>query len=220
MFERFSNSSRQIIVNAQEAARLLNHNYIGTEHLLLGVLRAPDSGGAQAVIAAGLDLDTATSAVITIIGTGGTSPEGHIPFTPRAKAVLELSLREALQLGHNAIRSEHIVLGLQREGQGVAVQVLVQYGHIDLDALRSALVRQLAADPPDEVTQFGAWPADPTVVAPLPGQSMAICARCNAVLGSSFRMMRTTAVADDGESRDITLVLCPTCGGTLGVLAG
>ena len=220
MFERFSNGSRQIIVSAQEAARLLNHNYIGTEHLLLGVLKAPDSGAAQTLVASGLDLAAARSAVVKIIGTGGTSPEGHIPFTPRAKTVLELSLREALQLGHNTILSEHIVLGLLREGEGVAVQVLVQHGHIDLEALRHEILQRLTDDPPAEVPQIGVWAANQSMVIPLSGESMAICARCNSSLSSPVRVIQTVAVTNDGESRHVSLVVCPHCGGTLGVVNG
>ena len=123
MFERFTQPSRRVVVLAQEEARLLNHNYIGTEHLLLGVLRE-DEGVAAALAALEVGLDPARELVAEIVGRGRQAPSGHIPFTPRAKKVLELSLREALRLGHPYIGPEHILLGLITEGQGVAVEVL------------------------------------------------------------------------------------------------
>jgi ATP-dependent Clp protease ATP-binding subunit ClpC len=128
MFERFTERARRIVVHAQEEARKLNHNYIGTEHLLLGLLREPESVAARALRELDISLDAARGQVIEIIGRGTESPSGHIPFTPRAKKVLELSLREALQLGHNYIGTEHILLGMIREGEGVAAQVLTTLG--------------------------------------------------------------------------------------------
>ncbi len=113
---------------AQEEARLLNHNYIGTEHILLGLIHEGEGVAAKALESLGISLEAVRSQVEEIIGQGGSSPSGHIPFTPRAKKVLELSLREALQLGHNYIGTEHILLGLIREGEGVAAQVLVKLG--------------------------------------------------------------------------------------------
>jgi len=123
MFERFTDRARRVVVQAQEESRRLNHNYIGTEHLLLGVLRE-DEGVAAALAALEVGLDPAREQVAEIVGRGRQAPSGHIPFTPRAKKVLELSLREALRLGHPYIGPEHILLGLITEGQGVAVEVL------------------------------------------------------------------------------------------------
>jgi ATP-dependent Clp protease ATP-binding subunit ClpC len=123
MFERFTDRARRVVVQAQEESRRLNHNYIGTEHLLLGVLRE-DEGVAAALAALEVGLDPARELVAEIVGRGRQAPSGHIPFTPRAKKVLELSLREALRLGHPYIGPEHILLGLLTEGQGVAVEVL------------------------------------------------------------------------------------------------
>jgi ATP-dependent Clp protease ATP-binding subunit ClpC len=123
MFERFTDRARRVVVQAQEESRRLNHNYIGTEHLLLGVLRE-DEGVAAALAALEVGLDPARELVAEIVGRGRQAPSGHIPFTPRAKKVLELSLREALRLGHPYIGPEHILLGLITEGQGVAVEVL------------------------------------------------------------------------------------------------
>ncbi|HSO50883.1 MAG TPA: Clp protease N-terminal domain-containing protein, partial [Acidimicrobiia bacterium] len=120
MFERFTDRARRVVVLAQEEARLLNHNYIGTEHILLGLLNEGEGIAAQALESLDIDLASVREEVVKIIGQGQQSPSGHIPFTPRAKKVLELSLREALQLGHNYIGTEHILLGLIHEGEGVA----------------------------------------------------------------------------------------------------
>jgi ATP-dependent Clp protease ATP-binding subunit ClpA len=124
MFERFSGQARQVVVSAQEEARDLDHNYIGTEHILLGLLAAPDSLASASLTALGYTHDDVRTKVETMIGRGKAAPGGHIPFTPRAKKVLELSLREALQLKHNYIGTEHILLGVIREGEGVGAQVL------------------------------------------------------------------------------------------------
>ena len=124
MFERFTDKARAAVVSAQEEARDLQHNYIGTEHLLLGLFNVPDGIGPRALVQLGLSQEMVREDVATIIGRGQDKPSGHIPFTPRAKKVLELSLREALQLKHNYIGTEHIVLGLVREGEGVAARIL------------------------------------------------------------------------------------------------
>jgi ATP-dependent Clp protease ATP-binding subunit ClpA len=117
VFERFTDRARRVVVLAQEEARLLNHNYIGTEHILLGLIHEGEGVAAKALESLGISLEAVRNQVEEIIGQGGSSPSGHIPFTPRAKKVLELSLREALQLGHNYIGTEHILLGLIREEQ-------------------------------------------------------------------------------------------------------
>ena len=135
MFERFTDRARRVVVLAQEEARLLNHNYIGTEHILLGLIHEGEGVAAKALESLGISLEAVRSQVEEIIGQGGSSPSGHIPFTPRAKKVLELSLREALQLGHNYIGTEHILLGLIREGEGVAAKALEAL-NISLDAVR------------------------------------------------------------------------------------
>jgi ATP-dependent Clp protease ATP-binding subunit ClpC len=128
MFERFTDRARRVVVLAQEEARVLNHNYIGTEHLLLGLIHEGDGIAARALASFGVDLEKARAQVEQIIGRGQHATSGHIPFTPRAKKVLELSLREALQLGDNHIGTEHILLALLREGEGVAAQVLIRLG--------------------------------------------------------------------------------------------
>jgi ATP-dependent Clp protease ATP-binding subunit ClpC len=122
MFERFTDRARRVVVLAQEEARMLNHNYIGTEHILLGLIHEGEGVAAKALESLDISLDAVREQVEEIIGQGQQAPSGHIPFTPRAKKVLELSLREALQLGHNYIGTEHILLGLIREGEGVAAR--------------------------------------------------------------------------------------------------
>ena len=143
MFERFTDRARRVVVLAQEEARLLNHSYIGTEHILLGLIHEGEGVAAKALETLGISLEAVRAQVEEIIGQGGSSPSGHIPFTPRAKKVLELSLREALQLGHNYIGTEHILLGLIREGEGVAAQVLVKLG-ADLSRVRQQVIQLLS----------------------------------------------------------------------------
>ena len=143
MFERFTDRSRRVVVLAQEEARLRNHNYIGTEHLLLGLIHEHEGVAARTLERLGISVDAVRTKVEAIIGEGGGAPSGHIPFTPRAKKVLELSLREALTLGHNYIGTEHILLGLIREGEGVGAQVLLNLG-ADLSVVRHEVIQQLS----------------------------------------------------------------------------
>ncbi len=143
MFERFTDRARRVVVLAQEEARMLNHNYIGTEHILLGLIHEGEGVAAKALESLGISLEAVRAQVEEIIGQGQQAPSGHIPFTPRAKKVLELSLREALQLGHNYIGTEHILLGLIREGEGVAAQVLVKLG-ADLNRVRQQVIQLLS----------------------------------------------------------------------------
>src|SRR5437763_12532616 len=143
MFERFTDRARRVVVLAQEEARMLNHNYIGTEHILLGLIHEGEGVAAKALESLGISLEDVRQQVEEIIGQGQQAPSGHIPFTPRAKKVLELSLREALQLGHNYIGTEHILLGLIREGEGVAAQVLVKLG-ADLNRVRQQVIQLLS----------------------------------------------------------------------------
>jgi ATP-dependent Clp protease ATP-binding subunit ClpA len=154
MFERFTNQSRRVVVLAQEEARELNHNYIGTEHLLLGLLHEGKGSAARALTAMDVTLTAARDQVTAIIGRGQATPTGHIPFTPRAKKSLELSLREALQLGDGYIGTGHLLLGLIHQGDGVAVQMLGDMG-ADLKDLRARVTRELRDHPEGE----GAPPA-------------------------------------------------------------
>jgi hypothetical protein len=143
MFERFTDRARRVVVLAQEEARHLDHNYIGTEHILLGLIHEGEGVAARALTALGISLEAVRSEVVEIVGHGDEAPTGHIPFTPRAKKVLELSLREALALSHNYIGTEHILLGLIREGEGVAAQVLIELGG-SLDRVRQQVIQILA----------------------------------------------------------------------------
>ena len=149
MFERFTDRARRVVVLAQDEARELNHNYIGTEHILLGLISEGDGVAAKALESMGISLDAVRSEVVDIIGRGSQPPSGHVPFTPRAKKVLEYSLREALQLGHKYIGTEHLLLGLIREGEGVAAQVLVKLG-ADLPRVRQQVIQLLSGFQGDE----------------------------------------------------------------------
>ena len=171
MFERFTDRARRVVVLAQGEARLLDHNYIGTEHLLLGLIAEGEGVGARALQALDVSLPSIRAQIEEIIGRGQTQPAGHIPFTPRAKKVLELSLREALQLGHNYIGTEHLLLGLVREGEGVAAQVLGNLG-VELDDVRTVVMTTLSVPQipqravdlrmmlPDEFVTYLEWAID------------------------------------------------------------
>ncbi len=153
MFERFTDRSRRVVILAQEEARIFNHASIGTEHLLLGILKEGENVGARALVALGLSLPAVQQSVEEVVGSGGQAAAGHIPFTPRARRVLELALREALQLGHAHIGPEHLLLGLVRDGGGVGAQVLAGFG-ADAMAVRRRVIEVLAGkaeDGPDEV---------------------------------------------------------------------
>ncbi len=155
MFERFTNRARHVVVLAQEEARRLHHNYIGTEHVLLGLLGEPDGLAFQALERFGMSLDSTREEVKAIVGIGKAEHSGHIPFTPRAKKILELALREALQLHHNYIGTEHILLGVIREGDGVGAQVLKQHS-ADLTPIRMAVL-DLLSTVPTEATRGRRW---------------------------------------------------------------
>jgi ATP-dependent Clp protease ATP-binding subunit ClpA len=159
MFQQFTDRARRVVVLAQEEARLLNHDYVGTEHLLLGMAHEGQGVAAIALEQLGIRLEALRSRVKEIIGQGQSAPVGHIPFTPRAKKVLELSLREALDLGHNYIGTEHILLGLVREGEGVAAQVLVKLGG-DLSRVRQQVIQLLSG--------FAGGPEAATGMRPVP----------------------------------------------------
>lgn len=143
MFERFTDRARRVVALAQDEARGLKHNYVGTEHMLLGMLTEGEAVAFQALDALGITADQVRAAVIAKIGFGEVSPAGHIPFTPRTKKAMELALREALQLGHNYVGTEHLLLGLIREGEGVAAQVLVELG-AELNLARQEVIRILS----------------------------------------------------------------------------
>ena len=160
MFERFTDRARRVVVLAQEEARMLNHNYIGTEHILLGLVHEGEGIASRALLSLNISLDAVRRQVEEVIGRGGSPPGGHIPFTPRAKKVLELSLREALQLGHNYIGTEHILLGVIREGEGVGAQVLTRLG-ASLERVRQAVIHLLPASG-GESPELGEFTGDMT----------------------------------------------------------
>src|SRR3954451_7984351 len=167
MFERFTDRARRVVVLAQEEARMLNHNYIGTEHILLGLIHEGEGVAAKALESLNISLDAVRQQVEEIIGQGQAAPTGHIPFTPRAKKVLELSLREALQLGHNYIGTEHILLGLIRDGEGVAAQVLQKLG-ADLNKVRQQVIQLLSGYQGKETQSAG------TAAEPAPSSSLVL----------------------------------------------
>ncbi len=218
MFERFTDRARRVVVLAQEEARLLNHNYIGTEHLLLGLVHSGEGIGAQALADLGVSLQGVRREVEEIIGTGGSAPEGgHIPFTPRAKKVLELALREALNLGHNYIGTEHILLGLVREGEGVAAQVLIRRG-LDLATVRAKvleLLGQLAAGEP------GAFGVEIRAGGQAPFYRPR-CPRCSTALEGNLRTVPLEAPPLEGvpgaQALPLVAVWCGACGTTLALL--
>jgi ATP-dependent Clp protease ATP-binding subunit ClpC len=202
LFERFTDRARRVVVLAQEEAVLLNHNYIGTEHILLGLIHEGEGVAAKALESIGISLEAVRAEVEEIIGRGESTPSGQIPFTPRAKKVLELSLREALQLGHNYIGTEHILLGLIREGEGVAAQVLVKLG-ADLSRVRRQVIQLLSGvSRSEEAVDVGAPRIEP--------DAEPRCPRCGADLTEQAAYRMT-----DGR---IALVFCLRCHTTIGAV--
>lgn len=224
MFERFTDEARRAIVLAQEEARSLNHNYLGTEHLLLGLLLT-DGIAAGALRAVGIDLQQARNQIEEIIGVGHDGPAVHVPFTPRAKKVLELSQREAQQLGHGYIGTEHLLLGLLREGDGVGTQVLTRAG-IELSELRAEIASQLGRSPGDVAGGF----VGVTVTAGQTGSAVGIlgveepvpqppvCPRCRRSFreNAAYRVLDVPEDGGSGTARTL-FVFCEACGETLGV---
>ena len=198
---------------------MLNHNYIGTEHILLGLLREEEGVAARALTSLGVSLEAVRHDVGEIVGRGSDVPRGHIPFTPRAKKVLELSLREALQLGHNYIGTEHILLGLIREGEGVAAQVLQKLG-ADLNRVRQTVVQLLSKDTAETATAVGdAVGVYTEGVAPTSeplGDDAPTCPNCFGALDETLavRVLETTA---EGENLSVKIAYCSRCGVALGI---
>jgi ATP-dependent Clp protease ATP-binding subunit ClpC len=220
MFERFTDRARRVVVLAQEESRKLNHNYIGTEHLLLGLLHEGEDVGAQALRSMGISLEAVRAQVEEFIGKGQTEAPGHIPFTPRAKKVLELSLRESKQLGHNYIGTEHILLGVIREGEGVAAQVLQKLG-AELSKVRQQVVQLLSGFPGSLSTSVlgdrpqATWqhPEEERAKAPL-------CPRCrNPVEETIAYGVLDVRTPEGEEGRDVQFAFCRRCGTWLGTIA-
>ena len=198
---------------------MLNHNYIGTEHILLGLIHEGEGVAAKALESLNISLEAVRQQVEEIIGQGQAAPTGHIPFTPRAKKVLELSLREALQLGHNYIGTEHILLGLIREGEGIAAQVLQKLG-ADLNRVRQTVVRLLSEHTAETATAVGeAVGVFTEGVAPTSeplGDDAPTCPNCFGALDETLavRILETTA---EGERFSVKIAYCSRCGVALGI---
>ena len=208
VFERFTDRARRVLVLAQEEARLLNHNFIGTEHILLGLIHEGEGVAAKALESLGISLEGVREKVEETIGPAGSSTTGSPPFTPRAKKVLELSLREALQLGHNYIGTEHMLLGLVGEGEGVAAQVLVSSG-ADLSEIRQAVIGLLAGQPlPGAGSDGGASRGGP--------RDGPRCPTCKVLLDGQvgYRVLAAHAVdqPETSEAIDVLFVYCLHCG--------
>ena len=213
MFERFTDRARRVVVLAQEEARMLNHNYIGTEHFLLGLIHEGEGVACTALTSLGVSLEEARRRVEEIVGDGKEVATGHIPFTPRAKKVLELAQREGLQLGHHYIGTEHLLLGLIREGEGVGAQVLTSLG-VSLDDARRAVVETLTGMGVEmaEPGGFGGGTHRYDVSAgPL-------CSMCKAPLSEKARHQVTDVPATVGAGVvQILIVYCSNCGDTIKV---
>jgi len=223
MFERFTDRARRVVVLAQEEARMLNHNYIGTEHILLGLVREGDGVAAKALESLNISLVAVRQQVEEIIGQGQAAPMGHIPFTPRAKKVLELALREALQLGHNYIGTEHILLGLVREGEGVASQVLHKLG-ADLNRVRQTVIQLLSgytagvdtASKAEGETEIAELTREMGRVSELP-EDAPTCSNCFAALDETLAI-RTVETTSEGETMSVRIAYCSRCGVAIGTV--
>jgi ATP-dependent Clp protease ATP-binding subunit ClpC len=211
LFERFTDQARRVVVLAQEEARLLDHTYVGTEHELLGLIREGEGIAGRALDRHGVTLDAARRQVRSIIGTGEAAATGHFPLTPRAKKVLELAWREALQLGHKRIGTEHILLGLIREGEGVGTQVLQNLG-ADPRRLRQTVIQLLSGsareEGEDDVT--GSEGASLRELGPR-------CPSCGQSLEGSltYRRLAAAPVEEHEKSMPILMLFCGRCGAIL-----
>jgi ATP-dependent Clp protease ATP-binding subunit ClpC len=214
VFERFTERARRVVVLAQEEARRLDHNFIGTEHILLGLLHEGEGVAAVSLEALGISLDAVRRQVEATIGRGEAPPTDHIPFTPRAKNVLELSLREALQLKHNYIGTEHILLGLIREGEGVGAQVLEKLG-AEPDLVREQVTRLISGFSEGGVAEAGT-----------PGRRQRektdppSCPRCRRSLAetATYRVLEIPDAEREGETTSFTFLFCRNCGTSLGTI--
>jgi ATP-dependent Clp protease ATP-binding subunit ClpC len=220
VFERFTDRARRAVVLAQEEARMLNHDYIGTEHILLGLLREHDGVAGKALASLDISIEAVRRQVEEIVGQGRAAPTGHIPFTPRSKKVLELSLREALQLGHNYIGTEHILLGVIREGEGVATQVLMKLG-ANLNRVRETVIQLLAGYTIEAEAAGGEEVGAYVDVTATPIEAISddapTCPNCFAALNETLavRVVETTA---EGETLSVKIAYCKRCGVALGAV--
>jgi ATP-dependent Clp protease ATP-binding subunit ClpC len=204
LFERFTDRARRVVVLAQEEARMLNHNYIGTEHILLALSREAEGVAAKALESLDISLEAARQKVAEIIGQGQAAPTGHISFTPRAKKVLELAFREAMQLGHNYIGTEHILLGLIREGEGVGAEVLQRLG-ADLNRVRQTVIQILSGYVP------GAEEMPIEASTPPSGPR---CSSCSLPLEGAlaYRTLLAEPAEEEGDPISVSIIYCKKCG--------
>jgi ATP-dependent Clp protease ATP-binding subunit ClpC len=225
VFERFTDRARRAVVLAQEEARMLNHDYIGTEHLLLGLASERDGVAGKALASLDISIEAIRRQVDEIVGQGRAAPTGHIPFTPRSKKVLELSLREALQLGHNYIGTEHILLGLIREGEGVATQVLHKLG-CDLSRVRQTVLELMSGWTEVAESSGGEEIGVTTEVAAVSrafvveeglGDDAPTCPNCFASLDETLAVKILETTADD-EPFSVKIAYCTRCGVALGAV--
>ena len=200
MFERFTDRARRVIVLAQEEARVLGHDHIGSAHLLLGLAAEEQGIAARALVELGVDLETARREVAEVVGRSDATPSGHIPFTPRSKRVLESSLREALDLGHRHIGTEHILLGIVREHEGGASEVLAKIA-VSPEAVRAEVHSLLGAGPAPE--------APP------------LCGRCGASLTDGLTTTELQVPEHEGDGRlAVVFARCARCGAVVGLFPG
>jgi ATP-dependent Clp protease ATP-binding subunit ClpC len=222
MFERFTDRARRVVVLAQEEARISNHDYIGTEHFLLGLIHEEDGIAARVLGSLGVSMEAARMRIERLVGRGEAIPTDEMPFTPRAKKVLELSLREALQLNHNYIGTEHVLLGLIREGEGVGCQVLVELG-ADLNDVRQRVIQviQEGGIPPERVSEgehvmeslsAGSLQSARATLGVDPA-TMPLCPVCHTSMAGNLRSRFVEAFDDEGipEAR-LLVVYCTRCG--------
>jgi ATP-dependent Clp protease ATP-binding subunit ClpC len=213
VFERFTDRARTVLVFAQDEARLLNHSFIGTEHILLGIIREGDGAGARALMSFGISLEASREMVSAMVGMTGRDPGGSPPFTPRAKKVLELSLREALQLNHSYIGTEHLLLGLLREGEGVAMFVLTNLG-ADPARIREEVQRIISGAQHEPASVTTPDLSDTTLAE---SQVEPRCPRCRAAVAESARVRAIDVPADSSNENPLSvrIVFCRQCGTAL-----
>jgi ATP-dependent Clp protease ATP-binding subunit ClpA len=223
VFERFTDRGRRVLVLAQEEARLLNHSFIGTEHVLLGLIQEGDGVAAQALQAVGVTLQAARLKVEETIGMSGSPPSGSPPFTPRAKKVLELAMRESLQMGHHHIGTEHLLLGIIREGEGVASSVLLSLG-ADLGQVRQKVI-ELISGRTEEELRFGGGPI--TSVFEVGNDQGLVprhpqCPHCRADVAEDARYSTVDVLPgvedEQSDPLQVVIVYCGRCDSTLSIL--
>jgi len=219
MFERFTDRARRVIVGAQEYSRELGHDYIGTEHVLLGLMGEPDGVAAKALVGLGVSAEAIHERTLQVVERGSGAPTGHLPFTPRAKKVLELSLREAVSLGHSYIGTEHILLGVLRDGEGIGAKVLMGVG-IELERAREAVLELLHGELGQIASGGGPVPRIPRSAKQRRKASIGpACPECSASLEreSAYRIVDVPEFGGSGSAKALYL-FCVACGHVLDIV--